>query len=240
MDDSILFVMFPYCAVILAVIGGVYRYYADRFSYSSLSSQLLENRTLFWGAIPWHYGVVPVLLAHIAALIVPGWWGVLLGDPIRLAVLELAGMSLGFMALAGIVILIARRLLHPRARAVTSVMDWLLTALLLLQVSLGVHIAFTYRWGSLWYHHTAVPWLRSLATLLPDAAPIVHLPAAVRAHMVIGFVIILLFPFTRLAHVFSFPLRYLWRPWQIVLWNRRFHPRQQKGRAGNGNHEPAP
>lgn len=224
MDDSILFIVFPYCAVILAVIGGIYRYYVDRFSYSSLSSQLLEKRALFRGIIPWHYGIVPVLLAHLAAPVVPGWWGLLLGDPIRLVVLELAGLALGLAALAGIVILMARRLLQPRARAVTSVMDWFLTALLLLQVSLGVHIAFTYRWGSLWYLHTAVPWLRSLAALIPDASPIVHLPAAVRAHVAIGFVIILLFPFTRLAHIFTFPFRYLWRTWQIVLWNRRLHP----------------
>ncbi len=224
MGDIILFVVFPYVALALAVIGGIYRYFGDRFSFSSLSSQLLEHRALFWGAIPWHYGIVPILIAHLVALIVPGWWGFLLDDPIRLTILELIGMALGLLTLAGIIVLLVRRLIYYRIVAITSVMDWLLLALLLLQVSLGVHITFAYRWGSLWYLHTAVPWLHSLGILAPDASPIIHLPAAVRAHMVIGFAIILLFPFSRLVHIFTFPIRYLWRPWQVVLWNRRLHP----------------
>jgi nitrate reductase gamma subunit len=223
MADLVLYIVFPYVAVTLAVIGGIYRYFGNRFSFSSLSSQLLEHRVLFWGVIPWHYGIVPILLAHLLALVVPGWWGFLLDDPIRLTIMELIGMVLGFLTLAGIIVLLVRRLINSKVLAVTSVMDWLLLALLLLQVSLGVHIAFTYRWGSLWYLHTAVPWLRSLAILVPDAAPIIPLPAAVRAHLVIGFVIILLFPFTRLVHIFTFPIRYLLRPWQVVIWNRRLH-----------------
>jgi len=221
MADIILFIVFPYVAVVLAVIGGIYRYFADRFSFSSLSSQLLEHRALFWGTVPWHYGIVPILLAHLLALIVPGWWGSLLGDPTRLTILELVGMALGFLAVAGIIVLLVRRLINYRVQAVTSAMDFILLALLLLQVLQGVNLAFTYRWGSLWYLHTAVPWLRSLAHLAPDATPVVHLPAAVRAHMIIGFVIIILFPFTRLVHIFTFPIRYLSRPWQVVIWNRR-------------------
>ncbi len=221
MANIILFVVFPYVAVVLAVIGGIYRYFADRFSFSSLSSQLLEHRTLFWGSVPWHYGIVPVLLAHLLALIVPGWWGSLLGDPARLTILELIGMALGFLAVAGIIVLLIRRLINYRVQAVTSAMDFILLALLLLQVLLGVNIAFSYRWGSLWYLHTAVPWLRSLVDLAPDASPIAHLPAEVRVHMFLGFVIILLFPFTRLVHIFTFPIRYLMRPWQVVMWNRR-------------------
>ncbi len=221
MADTTIFVVFPYIALVLAVVGGIYRYFADRFSFSSLSSQLLEHRTLFWGAIPWHYGIVPILLAHLIALIVPGWWSALLGDPNRLTILELIGMALGFLTLAGIIVLFVRRVINSRVQAVTSLMDWILLVLLLLQALLGVNIAFTYRWGSLWYLHTAVPWLRSLVDLAPDASPVVHLPIPVRAHMIIGFGIILLFPFTRLVHIFTFPIRYLSRPWQVVIWNRR-------------------
>lgn len=94
-------------------------------------------------------------------------------------------------------------------------------ALLLLQVALGVYISSVYRWGSLWYLHTATPWIRSLAIFLPDDAAIVHLPLAVQIHLVNAFVLILLFPFTRLVHMFTFPARYLLRPWQLVWWNRR-------------------
>lgn len=223
MADSILFAVFPYVAVTLAVVGGCCRYWGDRFSFSSLSSQFLEHRMLFWGSVSWHYGIVSILLAHLMALIVPGWWGALLGRPVRLAGLELIGMSLGLLSLAGIAVLIIRRLANQKVRTVTSVMDWLLLMLLFIQVAAGLYSAFAYRWGSLWYLHTAVPWLRSLALLQPDFTTVAPLPVVVRFHMINGFVIILMFPFTRLVHVFTLPLRYLWRPWQTVVWNG--HPR---------------
>lgn len=221
MTNILLYIVFPYVAIALAIVGGIYRYFGDRFSFSSLSSQLLEHRTLFWGVVPWHYGIVPVLLAHLLAIIIPGWWGLLLGGPGRLTALELVGMALGLMALVGIVVLIVRRLVNAKAQSVTSVMDWLLLVLLLLQVTLGVYIASTYRWGSLWYLYTAVPWLRSLAFFHPDAATVLPLPLAVKAHMVNAFVLILIFPFTRLAHIFTFPARYVLRSWQLVFWSRQ-------------------
>ena len=99
-------------------------------------------------------------------------------------------------------------------------MDWVLEVALLLEGGLGFLLAVTYRWGSLWYLHTVVPWLSSLALFRPDATPILPLPLAVRVHMINAFVLILLFPFTRLVHIFTFPARYLLRHWQLVWWNR--------------------
>lgn len=221
MTNLLLFIVFPYLALTLAVVGGIYRYYVDRFSFSSLSSQFLEPRILFWGSVPWHYGIVSVLLAHLLAIIIPGWWGSLLGSPSLHTALELVGMALGLMALFGIIVLIIRRLVNTKVRAVTSTMDWLLLMLLFLQLGLGMYIAFNYRWGSIWYLHTAAPWIRSIALLRPDSAAVVHLPLAVKFHFINGFVLILLFPFTRLVHIFTFPVRYLLRPWQMVIWNRR-------------------
>src|SRR6516165_11613826 len=81
MSDMILYAAFPYVAVVLAIWGGVHRYRHDRFSYSTLSSQLLENRTLFWGSVPWHYGIVIVLLAHLLGFLVPGMWARMTGTP---------------------------------------------------------------------------------------------------------------------------------------------------------------
>lgn len=233
MANLLLYIVFPYVAVTLAVVGGIYRYYGDRFSFSSLSSQFLEHRMLFWGAVPWHYGIVSILLAHLLAIIIPGWWGSLLGRPSLHTALELVGMALGLLAMFGIIILIIRRLVNARARAVTSTMDWVLLVLLFLQVGLGMYIAFNYRWGSIWYLHTAAPWLRSLAVFRPDSAAVVHLPLAVKLHFINGFVLILLFPFTRLVHIFTFPVRYLWRPWQVVIWNRR--PCQTRLEKSSGN-----
>ncbi len=221
MTEYLLFVVFPYLATLLAVGGGLYRYYSDRFSYSSLSSQFLENRRLFWGSVPWHYGVVIVLLAHLLAVLFPGPWGNLVGSPARLYVVEITWMALGLLTVAGLVVLVVRRLTGPRVRAVTSAMDWILLAALLVQVSLGVHIAMNYRWGSIWFLYTAVPWLVSLATLKPQTQSIAALPLIVRVHFFTAFVVIGLFPLTRLVHLVTVPLSYLWRPYQVVIWFRR-------------------
>ena len=221
MLDTVLFVAFPYVAVTVAILMGIFRYYSDRFSYSSLSSQFLENRTLFWGSVPWHYGVIFVLTAHLLALVFPKWWGDLLSDQIRLYVLEVTGLALALMAVVGLTLLVVRRITNPRAFAVTSIVDWILLVTLLTQVGLGFWIALVYRWGSDWYLHTAVPWMLSLLVFNPQIQYVTALPWVVKLHMLTGFLIILLFPFTRLVHLVTFPITYLWRPIQVVIWNRR-------------------
>ncbi len=225
--DAFLFVGFPYIAISLAVVGGIYRYRTNRrFSYSSLSSQLLEKRMLFWGSVPWHYGITLILLAHLFSAIFPAAAGFVLGSRIRLLVLELTGMSLGLYTLFGLVVLILRRLPTESAvRAVTSVMDGVLLAVLLAQVATGVATAISERWGSLWYLKTAVPWFWSLVRLHPDMSTVAALPPLVKFHMCGGFVVILLFPFSRLVHLVMFPFYYLWRPYQVVIWYRERHHR---------------
>jgi len=221
MFDIVLFAVFPYVAVIVAVLMGIYRYMNDRFTYSSLSSQLLENRILFWGSVPWHYGVIIILTAHVVAFLFPVLWGDWIADQTRLYIMELIGLSLALMAIIGMTILIVRRFRNTRAMAVMSVMDWVLLLVLLSQVILGFWTALVYRWGSDWYLHTAVPWLYSLVVFDPQIQYVTVLPWEVKLHMLGGFLIILLFPFTRLVHIVTYPITYLWRPIQVVIWNRR-------------------
>ncbi len=221
MLDTLLFVVFPYAALLLAVLGGVYRYLDDRYSYSSYSSQFLESGQLFWASAPWHYGIVLILGAHILAALFPGFWGALVGETGRLYALEVTGLALGFTVVVGIAMLIVRRVVNPRVKVVTSTMDWLVLAFLLLQVASGVFIALIYRWGSLWYLHTAVPWLWSLALFKPQVKYIAALPTLAKFHIFNAFLLVALFPFSRLVHLLSVPFSYLWRPWQVVVWNRR-------------------
>jgi nitrate reductase gamma subunit len=219
--DTFLFVAFPYVAVVLAVVVSVYRYVTDRFSYSSFSSQFLENRALFWGSVPWHYGILIILAAHLVALLIPGVWATLIAEPARLYILEVIGLALALSALIALGLLVIRRLTVARVRSVTSVMDWVLLATLLVQVALGFWVALFFRWGADWYLHTAVPWLISLAKLSPDGQFVTSLPWVVKIHMIGGFVILAMFPFTRLVHIVTFPVTYIWRPYQVVVWNRR-------------------
>ncbi len=221
MLDLVLFAVFPYVAVILAIMVGTYRYFHARFSYTSYSSQFLETRALFWGSVPWHYGIIAILLAHLLAALFPEAWAALIAEPGRLYALEVIALMLGMLALAAVALLIVRRLYNARIRSVTSVMDWVLLAALLIQVALGVWVALFYRWGSAWYLSSVTPWLRSLVALQPQIETITVLPLVVKLHALGGFVIIALFPFTRLVHLIVFPLDYLWRPHQVVIWNRR-------------------
>lgn len=218
--NSFLFIAVPYLAVAVAVGGGIVRYRTDRFSFSSQSSQFLENRVLFWGSNAWHYGILLILGAHIAAFAIPGSWSRLLGSTTRLYVLEATGIGLAFLAGFGLLLLIGRRLVNRRILRVTSRGDLLLLAALLFQVGTGLYVAIAYRWGGAWYPHVAVPWLRSLFELHPKIDAIAAMPWPVKLHAVGGFSLLVLFPYTRLVHVVTYPLGYLWRPYQVVIWNR--------------------
>jgi nitrate reductase gamma subunit len=221
MADDVLFVAIPYVAVIVAVVMTVYRYRNNRFSYSSLSSQLLENNVLSWASVAWHYAILLILTAHVLAALFPGAWARLLGGQFRLVVMESSGMGLALLAIVGMGLFIWRRVVNRRVRRVTSLGDWVLLIALLAQVILGFATAFIYRWGALWYLRTAAPWLESLVRLNPNTSYVIALPWLIKLHFVGGFVIIALVPFTRLIHAVTFPVEYLWRPYRIVIWNRQ-------------------
>jgi nitrate reductase gamma subunit len=219
MLDNLLYIIFPYAAFTLAIVVTVQRLIRRPFSYSSLSSQFLEGDELFYGSVPWHIGILIVLTGHFIGLAIPRqvlWWN---GVPARLYVLETTALLFGLLALVGIVSLIVRRLTSARIRAVTSGMDIVVLLVLLIQVVLGVYTALFYRWGSSWYAASAVPYLRSLFLLQPDLKMIAPLPMAVRAHIVNAFVFLAILPFSRLVHMLVVPINYLWRPYQIVIWN---------------------
>jgi nitrate reductase gamma subunit len=219
--DTVMFVLFPYVAVALVVVVSIQRYRHNRFSYSSLSSQFLESDQLYAGSIPWHYGILLVLGGHVVGFLFPrhllAWNSV----PIRLYILETTALVGGLMALIGLLNLIARRLRDARIRAVTSAMDLVILAVLLAQVGLGIYIATSLRWGSSWYAVALVPYLRSLFALQPDLTLLSPLPLAVKLHVFGAFVFIAVLPFSRLVHVLTVPVHYLWRAPQIVIWNRK-------------------
>ena len=159
MFDNALFIGFPYATVAIAIAVTAYRFFFDPYSVSSQSSQFLENRKLFFGSVPWHYGVITVLLAHITAFLFPGLWGLFTANQTRLYILEIIGLAFALMATVGLIVLFYRRLTDARANAVTSELDWILLFFLLLQVALGFWVAYYYRWGHDWFLNPAATWL---------------------------------------------------------------------------------
>jgi nitrate reductase gamma subunit len=220
-SDFILYAAVPYVAVALAVVGSVYRFSSNRFSYSTLSSQFLEDRRLFWGSAPFHYGILIILAGHLIGFLFPRgvtWFN---GVPLRLYILETTGLALGLLALFGLIMLIFRRAITGRVRVVTSWMDVVLLALLLVQIVSGIYVAIFHRWGSAWSLHTAVPYVWSLVKLSPEPQYVSTLPLAARLHILNAWALVAIVPFTRLVHFLVVPIGYLWRPYQLVIWNRR-------------------
>ncbi len=219
--EPVLFVVLPYVALILFLLVSIQRYRRRPFTYSSLSSQLLENRQHFWALVPFHYGIVILLIGHLVGLLIPRSVLAWNDHPVRLYVLEITALALGILTLVGLLSLIARRLQASRARVTTSLTDWIVYGLLLVQVASGVAIAVLYPWGSSWFAAAAAPYLWSIVWLRPDISYVVGLPLLVQLHIVSAFLLVAVFPYTRLVHILVFPTPYLWRKPQVVRWYGR-------------------
>ncbi|MEK7354069.1 MAG: respiratory nitrate reductase subunit gamma [Chloroflexota bacterium] len=219
--EAFLFGVFPYVALVVMIAGLIWRYATNQFSYSSVSSQFLENRQLFWGSAPWHYGIIAILLGHLVGILLPSGVQAFNAAPVRLYILEGTGLALGILLLVGLVVLILRRAVVTNVRKTTSTMDVVLLVVLLAQVVTGILTAIFYRWGSAWYVQTAAPYFVSLFTLSPKVEYMTALPLLPKLHAINAFVIVGLFPFTRLVHMLSTPFAYLWRPYQLVVWQHR-------------------
>jgi nitrate reductase gamma subunit len=221
-SNEFLFGVIPYAVTLLAIVGTVVRWRLLPFSVSSLSSQLLESRKLYWGSIPFHWGLSTILVGHLLALIVPSGFEIWNGAPLRLYLLEITGLALALWAGFGLAVLIYRRLSNARVRRVTKPMDLVVLGLIAVQIVSGVWIAIGYRWGSYWGTSVFVPYMRSLLTFQPEPAYVAPLPWVLKTHVLAFFAFLAVFPFSRLVHIITLPLQYLFRPWQKVTANR--HP----------------
>ena len=216
--DILLYAVFPYTALVVFFLMTIQRYRQQSFSYSSLSSQFLENRQHFWGMVPFHYGILVVLLGHVVAFLVPRsilWWN---GHPARLYILEVSALVFGLLTLIGFVSILARRAGNAKLRTVTSVADWILYGLLFLEIFSGILVAINHGWGSSWFASTLSPYLWSLVKLKPDISYVTPLPWLMKFHFLGAFALIAFFPFTRLVHILVIPNMYLWRKRQVVRW----------------------
>ncbi|MEW6752803.1 MAG: respiratory nitrate reductase subunit gamma [Candidatus Latescibacterota bacterium] len=219
--DLLLLAILPYVALFAFAVVTVQRYVQQTFSYSSLSSQFLENQQHFWSLVPFHYGILVVLSGHLVAWLLPRQLLAWNSHPVRLYVLEVSALVFGLLTLLGLVNLVIRRLVTPKVRVVTTRTDWVLYGLLLLQVASGIYVAVFHPWGSSWFAAAMTPYLWSLLSLSPDLSTVAGLPVAVKVHIVNAWLLIGFFPFTRLVHVLVVPNPYLWRKPQVVRWYRR-------------------
>jgi len=219
--QPVFFTALPYVALFTFFLFTILRYRSQKFTYSSLSSQVLENKNHFWTMVPFHYGILFVLLGHIVAFLFPRSLLAWNGHPVRLFILETTALAAGLLSLVGIIGIIVRRISNSKVRVVTSKIDTVLYFLLATQIISGVAIAIFHPWGSSWFATSLTPYLWSLLKFQPDTSFIIGLPWLIKLHIVNASLLILLFPFTRLVHILVVPNPYLWRKPQVVRWYAR-------------------
>ncbi len=216
--DQFLFIALPYVCLFTFFLMTIYRYRTEKFSYSSLSSQFLENRQHFFAVVPFHYGILAITLGHFIAFLVPRSVLAWNSHPLRLYILEISALAFGLLTLIGLISIVMRRSSISKIREVTTTTDWILFILLIVQTVLGISIAVIYPWGSSWFATVLSPYLWSIFTLNPDISYLAASPLLVKSHIVLAFLIIGFFPFTRLVHLLVVPNPYLWRKVQVVRW----------------------
>ena len=216
--DQILFVVLPYVALVVFLLVSIRRYLTQSFTFSTLSSQFLENQQHFWGLVPFHYGIITVLTGHFVAFLIPAQILAWNSSILRLYILEVSAFVAGLLTMVGLVSVIMRRMSDAKIKMVTSVADWILLGIFVFQIASGLYVAVFHGWGSSWFAASAVPYIWSLLTLNPDIAYITAMPWMVKLHVISASVMIAFFPFTRMVHVLVVPNPYLWRKPQVVRW----------------------
>jgi nitrate reductase gamma subunit len=218
--DSLLLVVLPYLVMFIFFVGTIMRYRKAPYTYSSLSSQFLENRQHFWGLVPFHYGIVTVLIGHVVAFLLPRQILAWDSRPLRLSILEISALIFGLLTVVGLAGAIHRRITVSKVRQVTSLLDWVVLTLLLIQAVSGVYVAIFHPWGSAWFAAAVSPYLWSLVKFAPNLNYVALMPFGVKLHIVMAYVLIGVAPFTRLVHILVAPNPYLWRRPQVVRWYR--------------------
>lgn len=224
--DFLLFGALPYVALAVFIIGSIYRYMAKGFQVSSLSSQFLEGRQLFFGSQFFHWGMVMLFLGHLIGFLIPSAVIAWNGSPVRLLVLEFSAFGFAISSLIGLALLIKRRATTKRIQMVSNHMDYVVYLVLLVQIITGIGIAYFGRWGSNWFASVMTPYLRSVFALNPNVDLIAQLSTSnemallmVKTHIASAFFIIGIIPFTRFVHFLVAPIDYIWRKYQLVIWN---------------------
>ncbi|MEV1243289.1 respiratory nitrate reductase subunit gamma [Nonomuraea sp. NPDC050022] len=225
--DILLWVVAPYVAITVFVLGHVWRYRYDKFGWTTRSSQMYESRLLRVGSPLFHFGILVVLLGHIGGLVIPKSWTEAVGvsEATYHAGAVLLGTIAGLATLGGLAILIYRRRTVGPVFTATTRNDKLMYLVLSATIVLGLAatVAANVIGGGYDYRTTISPWFRSIFSFSPDPALMAGAPILFQLHALSALLLFAIWPFTRLVHMLTAPLGYLTRPY-IVYRGRADRP----------------
>jgi nitrate reductase gamma subunit len=226
--EVLLWVILPYVAIAVFVVGHIWRYRTDQFAWTSRSTELLDRGVLGWASPAFHYGALAAIGGHVLGILVPRSWTEALGisDDVYHWLAVVAGMVSGAAVVIGFGILCFRRLRVPRVWATTLRSDLVLYPVLAAAIVTGMLATV---WGSAIereeYRETVSPWFRGLFVLQPREDLMASASLVFQAHALIALLLFALWPFTRLVHVWSVPVTYVGRA--PILYRRRGKPGSQ-------------
>ncbi|GAA3766291.1 respiratory nitrate reductase subunit gamma [Microbacterium kribbense] len=224
--DMLLWVAFPYIAIAVFIVGHIWRYRYDKFGWTTRSSQTYENGLLRWGSPMFHFGILFVLVGHLVGLLIPREWLYAIGITEHLYHIGATalGTAAAVLTLVGLTILIYRRRTVGPVFLATTTMDKVMYVFLGATLVFGTLATFMHQLFGPGYNYreTISPWVRSIILFQPQPDLMASAPLMFQIHALTATALFILWPFTRLVHVFSAPVQYLFRPY-IVYRSRDEH-----------------
>jgi nitrate reductase gamma subunit len=219
---TFLFGIYPYVALAVFFLGSLIRFDRDQYTWKSDSSQLLRHGQLRWGSNLFHLGILGIFFGHFVGLLtpIPVWHALGVSAPAKQLLAIVAGGLAGLACLVGLLLLLHRRVSDVRVRSTSRPMDIVVLVLLLAQLLLGlfsITVSLQHMDGAEMLR--LMQWAQHIVTFRGDAASfVVDASPVFKLHLVLGLTIFLVFPFSRLVHIWSgfAAIGYVSRAYQLV------------------------
>lgn len=231
--DEFLWVIFPYICLTIFVLGHIWRYRYDKFGWTSRSSQAYESRILRWANPMFHFGILAVFFGHVMGLGIPESWTEAVGisEGLYHFFAVTVGVVAGVFTIVGLIGLLYRRRFTKAVLGATTKMDKLMYLVLTLVILGGLVNTGSGAIGSYNYREGVSVWFRSIFFFNPQPELMAHAPLSFQFHGLVAIFLFALWPFTRLVHVFTAPLGYIFRPY-ILYRSRDDHEGSRERRRG--------
>ncbi|MFT0762644.1 respiratory nitrate reductase subunit gamma [Actinomyces sp. F1_1611] len=219
--DIFLWIIFPYVCLATLILGLIWRWRTDKFGWTSRSSEIYERTWLRISSPLFHFGILFVVLGHFGGLVIPASWTEAVGvsEHMYHLVAVVMGSLAGAVAIVGLIGLLIRRFKYKSVRFATSRGDIVMYIFLLIPIALGASATVLTQIfgdpGGYNYRETISPWFRSLFYFQPDVALMVDVPLVFKLHIIAGFLLFAMLPFTRLVHAVAPPVLYPARPYMV-------------------------
>jgi len=213
--ETILYIVLPYAAIVTFIVGIAWRYRTDQYGWSARSTQLLEGKVLGFGSIIFHLGVLAAIGGHVLGVLIPKAFTDALGlsQSAYHVLAVVGGISAGGAVIVGFSILMWRRFRYSRVRVTTTNMDLAVFALLAFGIVTGMLATLTNIGDSVHYRESVSPYFRKIFIFQPEPALMTGggVTLIFQLHVIGAWLLLALWPFSRLVHAFSIPIDYLRR-----------------------------